>query len=454
MIGVGADRETQAAPFARLQKETAAGAPTWLDPIRSQALDTFAGMGFPTTGDEEWRRTSVAALAGSTWGLGTASAPARADGETLRRLAFTPASGPLLAFINGRFAAGLSRVASLPRGVTLRCLPDAIASSRGMVEPHLSRHAAWQQHPFIALNTALIQDGVFLHVAEGCEFNDPIHLVFLAEEHGGAGQNQTLLVSPRILVVAEKDSRISLVETYAGEGEHRYLTNTVTEFVLAENASIEHCKLVREADDSFHVATQQALLAKNARLTSHSISLGGSLIRNESNVILGAEGAECTLNGLYMASGRQLIDNHTVIDHARPRCASRELYKGVLDGQSRGVFNGKVIVRPHASKTDSRQTNRNLLLSDSALVDTKPELQILNNDVKCSHAATIGQLDETAIFYLRSRGLGQEAARSLLIHAFMSDIIGRVQAPSVREGLEGLMLSRLPGYQSVREAAL
>ena len=451
MIGVSADRESLAAPFARLQKESGAGLPAWLESVRSRALDAFAGMGFPTSADEEWRRTSVSPIAGATFRLPSKTGRGGPDQDALRRLSFAPADGPLLAFVNGRFDPGLSRVASLPRGVTLRPLADAVVSEPGMVEPHLARHAAWESHPFVALNTAFIHDGVLLHVAEGSRADEPIHLVFLADDPGGAG---TLFMNPRILVVAGKNTHLSLVEIYAGEGPRRYLTNAVTEFVLAERAVVEHCRLVREADDAFHVSTQQALLGGYARLTSHSISLGGLLVRNEANVILSAEGAECTLNGLYMATGRQLIDNHTVIDHARPHCASRELYKGVMDDHSRGVFNGRVIVRPHASKTDSRQANRNLLLSDSALVDTKPELQILNNDVKCSHAATIGQLDETAVFYLRSRGLSQEAARSLLIHAFMSDIISKVQAPSVREGLEGLMLARLPGYQSVKEAAL
>jgi Fe-S cluster assembly protein SufD len=248
---------------------------------------------------------------------------------------------------------------------------------------------------------------------------------------------------PRNLIVVGTGGRATIVESYVGPGRDAYFTNAVTEIEGGPGAIVEHYKVQRESEAGFHVATVQARLDRDAGFDSYNVSLGGALTRNDINAVLDAEGVQCRLDGLYVASGRQHVDNHTCIDHARPHCGSRELYKGVLDGASRGVFDGRIIVRPDAQKTDARQVNKNLLLSEEALVDTKPQLEIEADDVKCSHGATIGQLDEDAMFYLRSRAISEEAARNLLIQAFVSEVIHRIRIEPLRAGLECLLFTRL-----------
>jgi Fe-S cluster assembly protein SufD len=328
---------------------------------------------------------------------------------------------------------------------------------RGLVEPFLARLANPADRAFTALNTAFLRDGLFLHLPDESVVPEPIHLLFVTQPAPASAGGAAIMTHPRNLIVAGPGSRASLVESYVGPQESEQtagFTNAVTEISLARNAVLDHYSLQRHGQAAFHVATTQVRQERSSRYTSHAISLGAALARYDIDVVLAEEGAECTLNGLYMTAGRQQVDFHTTIDHARPNCVSRELYKGVLDGHSRGVFNGKIIVRTDARGTDSIQANRNLLLSADALVDTKPELQIFNNDVKCKHAAAIGQLDEKALFYLRSRAIGLEAARSLLIHAFVSDIVGRISVEPLREALETLLLARLPEYSGVKEAAL
>ncbi|HEY3174734.1 MAG TPA: Fe-S cluster assembly protein SufD [Candidatus Polarisedimenticolia bacterium] len=445
MIGVTQDRDAATAAFARLWEKTPSGGRSWVDRVRTEAMARFSQLGFPTTRDEEWKKTSVAPIARSDFRLPEpAPVPASVDADSLERLTFRSEGCAVMVFINGSFAPTLSRTGPLPEGVRAGSLAAACETAREVVEPHLSRYATSDGHAFTALNTAFLRDGAFIYVPDGCVVPRPIHVVFVTIAPETADGAPVLMLSPRVLVVAGRAAEMTLVESYASAGPGRYFTNAVTEMAIGRDASVDHYKLQREADEAWHVAVQQAHLEGTARLASHSISLGGGLVRNESNVVLAVEGAQCALNGLYLAGGRQHVDNHTLIDHVKPGCVSREVYKGVLDGRARGVFNGKVIVRPLAARTDSKQANRNLLLSDEALVDTKPELQIFNNDVKCTHAAAIGQLDETAIFYLRSRGLGREAARSILIHAFVSEIIGGIKVAPLRGSLEALMMARLP----------
>jgi Fe-S cluster assembly protein SufD len=278
----------------------------------------------------------------------------------------------------------------------------------------------------------------------------PIHLVFFSSAHG-----EPTVAHPRNLILAEVNSQATLVETYVGPGPDVYFTNAVTEIVAAENAVIDHCRLQRESLEGFHIATLQVYQDRSSNYTNRAVNLGGTLVRNNINVLLGAEGCECTLDGLYMAGGRQLIDNHTRIDHAKPHGTSHEHYKGILDGKARGVFNGKIYVHPDAQKTDAKQTNKTLLLSEDALIDTKPQLEIYADDVKCTHGAAIGQLAEEAIFYLRSRGIGREEARSLLTYAFANDIIGRIRVEPLRARLEDLLQAsqKLPTDRYAEEAA-
>ncbi len=375
-----------------------------IDQIREEARKRFADLGFPTTHDEDWRFTSVAPIA---------------------RTRFEQrGAGP-------RPAAG-----SQPApGVRITKL------SESPVEPYLARYASYQNNAFVALNTANFEDGLFVHIAKGAVIEEPIELIVQSSANG-----HPTVSHPRILIVAEPDSQATIIESYTGNGG-AYFTNPVTEIVAGDHAVIDHYKLQTESAHAFHVSTLQVQVGRDTNFRSHSLSFGGGLVRNDVNAVL-AEGCECTLNGLYLAAGEQHIDNHTSIDHAKPHAASHELYKGILEGHSNAVFNGKILVRKDAQKTDAKQTNKNLVLSEDAVINTKPELQILADDVRCTHGATIGQLDAEAIFYLQSRGIGLADARNLLILAFARDIVDRIKVAPLRERLERLLLEKLHGRRN------
>jgi Fe-S cluster assembly protein SufD len=428
-----------AGEFSKLQKEHDSRQPDWLTLVRKAALDRFVELGFPTLDDEEWKYTNVAPIAKTPFRLGTESKVPGLKVDQLQRITFGEMECSYLVFLNGRFTPELSRIRPLPEGVRVGSLAQALKEEPGRVEPHLARHAAFETQAFVSLNTAFLQDGAFIHLPRRKVMEEPVHLIFVTAPNGAP-----LVSHPRNLIVAEEGSQAAVVESYVSLGDSPYFTNAVTEVVASAGAVVDLCKLQRESDQAYHVSTLQSHLSRSARFASHSISLGGALVRNDLNMVLEGEGIECVLNGLYLAQGTQHIDNHTFIDHAQPHCASREFYKGVLSGRSHGVFNGKILVRKDAQKTDAKQTNKNLLLSEEALVDTKPQLEIYADDVRCTHGATIGQLDEEALFYLRSRGVGHEDARSLLIHAFATDLISRIPVKPVRTGLECLLMTRLP----------
>ena len=403
---------------------------TGIEPIRQDAARRFAELGFPTTRDEDWRFTNVSPIARTQFSAAPSDLSAWGEGQLEQRLVQYE-GGPRLVFINGRYSPGLSSP-KLPRGIHATPLREA----NGAVEAHLARYAAYQDRAFVALNTANFEDGACIEIPKGTVVEEPIHLVFLA-----TGGDVPVIAHPRSLVVIGPDSQATVVESYIGHGA-KYFTNAVTEIVAGDHSVVDHYKLQEEDERSFHVATLQVQLGRDANFSTHSISLGGSLVRNDINAVL-AEGTEATANGLYLASGSQHVDNHTMIDHARPHGTSHELYKGILEGRSAAVFNGKIIVRPGAQKTDAKQTNKNLVLSEDATINSKPELQIHADDVRCTHGATIGQLDQEAIFYLQSRGIGKEQARDLLTFAFARDIIDRVKVGSVRARLEQILLERL-----------
>ncbi len=282
-------------------------------------------------------------------------------------------------------------------------------------------------------------DGAYLYIPEGAVIETPIEILFIS-----AGDASSVAMSQaRTLIVAGERSQVRVVETYAALRGGTYFTNAVTEVFAGENAVVDHYKVQQEGLEAFHVATMQINAQRSANVSTHSFSLGGKLVRNDVNAVLDGEGAEVTLNGLYLADGDRLVDNHTVIDHAKAHCPSHEIYKGIIGGKARAIFNGKIIVRQDAQKTDAKQTNRALLLSDSASINTKPQLEIFADDVKCTHGATIGQLDEEAIFYLRARGLTHFEARDLLIHAFAGEVIDRVKIEDLRRGLEAELYAQL-----------
>jgi Fe-S cluster assembly protein SufD len=423
-------QNTFVADFERAEHDLSAIGPVALHRLREAAIQRFVSLGFPTLDDEDWRFTPLAQLTRTRF---KSAHPATVDAGVIERLSLAGA-GSRLVFVNGRFTPSLSSLDKLPAGVILAGLRDSLKSHLDKLEPHLARYAEYEDQAFTALNTAFIQDGAFVFVPKNAVVEQPIYCIYVST----AGEEVTVS-HPRTLIVAEANSQGKIAEAYIGAGQDTYFCNAVTELVAAEGANIEYVKLQRESRKAFHIHTLQLQLAKSSNLKSHSVNLGGRLVRNELNAVLDGEGCECTLNGLSIASDEQLMDNHTRIDHAKPRCASHELYKSILDGNAHGVFNGRIYVHPDAQKTDAKQTNQTLLLSENAVIDAMPQLEIFADDVKCTHGATVGQLDAESIFYLRSRGIDKDAARSLLTYAFANDIVGRVGVESVRDGLEKLL---------------
>ena len=413
------------------------GEPGWVREARTKARVEFEELGFPTQRDEDWKYTSVAPIADTRFD--DAPANGHPSAAQLDSLLYPGWSAHQAVFVNGRFAPELSRLEELQNGIRVGSLATVLDSAADSLEPHLVRLASPRRGAFTALNTAFLRDGAFVEVPAGMVADRPIHLVFVATPDG-----DPFVAHPRNLILLGKGSEARVVETYVSAGDGVYWTNVVTEAVVGENATLDRIKIQREGPEAFHIATTEVALQRSSTLRSHSISLGGSLVRNNLNAVLTAEGGDCSLNGLYVGSATQHVDNHTLVDHAQPHCTSREFYKGVLTDRARGVFNGRVIVRVDAQKTDARQTNKNLLLSSEALVNTKPQLEILADDVKCAHGATIGQLDGDAIFYLQTRGIDRKTARSLLIQAFASELVDRIPDEPIRRAVEEELHRRLP----------
>lgn len=406
--------------------------------IRRAALKAFAEKGFPTTRQEEWRFTNVQPIAGVRF-----SPVLRYDRGSVRkadidRLLFPGLHGSRIVFLNGHYAPEFSDLSGVPPGVRVGSLAEALRFDPDSVLRHMTRLAKTDENPFTALNTAFAQDGAFLVVPDGVDVPVTIHLLFVSAATGTPS-----LHTSRNLIVAGTGSRLSIVESYHTIGGGADLTNVVSEVVVGAGAVIEHDKLQQQSSRSFHVGTTQIQQLAGSAVTSNAVMLGGAIVRNNVGVVLSGEGSEATLNGLSVGTGNQLIDNHTTIDHAVPACASHELYKAIQDGKSRGVFNGKILVRRDAQKTDARQTNKTLLLSDDASINTKPQLEIFADDVKCTHGATVGQLEENQIFYLRTRGIPLDAARDILTFAFASDVIQRVHVEPLRDQLDATLKALL-----------
>jgi len=444
--GVKESKENQEAYFAsftELEKRASAG-PEWLHRIRKEALEQFGELGFPNTHQEDWKYTNVAPLTKIPFELSTPEA-VRLSAKQLESTPFTGFGRNRLVFVNGRFSRELSHTDALPQGVKAGSLAEALAAG-GAIQEHLGRYVSFKNHAFVALNTAFIEDGAFVWIPKGVVLEEPIHLLFASTANG-----RPLVSHPRNLIVAERESQASIIESYVGLGDGTYFTNAVTELVAGESAVIEHYKLQEESEQAFHIATLRVHQARSASIVDHSVALGGLLARNDVNAVLDGEGGECILNGLYHTTGTQHVDNHTLMDHAKPHCGSREFYKGILDGHSSGVFNGGIVVRKDAQKTDAKQSNKNLLLSADAVINTKPQLEIYADDVKCTHGATIGQIDQDAIFYLRTRGIDLKAARDLLTYAFTNDVLARMKVEAVRKQVEAALFARLGQKQATGE---
>lgn len=424
--------------FREFEQRQAATSPHWLSNLRSEGMQAFAEMGFPTTRLEDWKYCNVAPIAGVRF-----QPPGHELSDSVRKkveqILCAGTDCTRLVFLNGHHVEELSAVRELPKGTTVTSLAEALIRDEA-VSAHMGQYASHKTHPFVALNTAFAQDGAFISVPKGVALEQPLEFVYVS-----TGGEAPWVAHPRNLVIAGQGSQMTIVETYVALGDGVYFNNAVTEIVAEDNARVDYVKHQEESNEAFHVATVFAYAARNAGAVTSSIQFGARLGREELTTVLDGEGAEAYLYGLYVTDGQQLIDNHTTIDHAQPHCSSREFYKGILDGKSTAVFNGKILVRKDAQKTDSKQSDKNLLLSESAAINTKPQLEIFADDVKCTHGATVGQIDPEAIFYLRSRGLALEQARSLLVEAFANEIIDRVKFKPLRGRLKAALLAKMKG---------
>ncbi len=446
MIEVKGNQDVYFGRFAALQKKLAGDGAAWLLPIRKAAIDRFAELGFPTTRLEAWKFTNVAPIANSRFEAARYDLSAAIE-EELKASPYADLGCSRLVFLDGTYSPELSSLSGLPKEVRVGSLAEALASGDPSLERHLARYANFQDHAFVALNTAFMEDGAFLEIPKGLVVEQPIYLLYVSTAGG-----QPTVSYPRNLILVGRESEVTLLEGYLGLREGVYLTNAVTEVAVGENAVVHHLKFQQESEQAFHVATLQVHQERSSNVTTHSISFGAALTRQDVNAVLDGEGAECLLNGLYVVNGRQHIDNYTTIDHAKPHASSREVYKGVLDGKAAAVFHGKIIVRKDAQKTDAKQSNRNLLLSDDATINTKPQLEIYADDVKCTHGATIGQIDREAIFYLRSRGIAHDEARSMLTYAFTNEIISQIKFEPMRARLTDTLFARLTRHPGGKEA--
>jgi len=423
----------------RLHKQDAAGgAPAWLTELRRAGIARFDEVGYPSTRQEEWRFTNVAPIAKTSFRLATPEED-RGAREAVERYSFGAEAAAEVVIVNGHYRPDLSKLAHLPKGLKLLSLAEAVRTHEPVVRAHLGQYADIDANPFVALNSGYLRDGVFIHVGKNVTVEGPIHLLFVTT--GSAEGTSPIVSHPRVLVVAEQNSELTLVKSFVGTpGVH--MCNPVTEVYAAQDARIDHYKLEHGSPDAFHVSTLQVKLERDSQFVSHTATIGGRLTRNDHNVCLAGPAATATLNGLVLMGGNDHCDNHTLLDHAAPNCPSHELFKHVLDGKSTAVFKGKILVRNEAQKTDSKQQSKSLLLSDEAMMESMPSLEIYADDVKCTHGSTTGPVDEEQVFYLRSRGVSLRAARHLMTYAFAADVTRRIKVTAVRERLESYMAAQ------------
>jgi Fe-S cluster assembly protein SufD len=434
-----ADKNTYIDGLRGFASGPAAKSPSWVREIRSSGVERFAEQGFPTTKSEEWRFTRVRPLLQHDFHVREEASPNGLPADRASGLAFDDSGFHRLVFVDGHFAEHLSSTAH-PDGLDIRSLRGALESNDPMVRKHVDKHAAADTNPFVALNSGYLFDGAVVHVARGVFVDKPIHLLFVSTSNGKGVMSQ-----PRNLIVAEELARATVVESYVGVGKDVYFTNAVTEAVLAQGAHIDHYKVQKESLAAYHVGSLHAHMERDARFRTQYVSMGGALVRNDVATVLDGEGVDCRLDGLYIASGHQHMDSHTNIEHAKPHCESHELYKGILAGRARGVFNGKIHVHPDAQKTDAKQSNGCMLLSEDAQINTNPQLEIYADDVKCTHGAFVGQIDEKAVFYLRSRGLKGTEARHMLVQAFANEVLERIDVGPLRDRLGTDLVTWLSG---------
>jgi Fe-S cluster assembly protein SufD len=422
--------------FSTFEKRAPGQGLPWLENLRREAFARFCEVGFPSTRVEDWRFTNVAAIAQTRFQL--ARKPETLPSEDLLEPYRTLDAACELVFLDGHFSAHLSSCARVPDGVRVGGLAQQIAESPAEIEAHLGKYLNTRRDPFAALNTAFLGDGAYVHIRRGAIVEAPIYLLFVT-----TAQKTPAVAHPRNLIVAEQAAQATIVEDYVSLDGGVAFSNTATELIAGEDAVISHYMIERENTKSFNVSTLRIQQGRSASTASHSVLLGGSLVRNNVHPVLAGEGGECLINGLFIGAGEQHLDNYMLVEHASAHCGSRQFYNGILDQRAHGVFHGRIVVHKDAQKTDAKQTNRNLLLSDEAQIDTKPQLEIFADDVKCTHGATIGQIEENALFYLRSRGIEEVSARRLLLLAFASECLDRMKEGPARTRVERLIHEHL-----------
>ncbi len=432
MITLTQQLESYLESFSEFEKLATGHDLPWLWRLRQDAFARFCEVGFPTTHDEDWRFTNVSAIAQTAFRL-TRNGRARLSQQELEPYRITGVACQLV-FLNGRFARELSSLGNLPDGVKVNSFAGEISGNPGAIESHCGRYLDMRRDAFCALNTAFVEDGAYVHIPRGTLVEEPICLLFVSTADDAPSMSH-----PRNLIVAEEDSQATFVEDYVSLNGAVVFCNTVTELVASDHTVLSHYMIEREHKEAFNISTLRIQQGRSANVVSHSVLMGGALVRNNVHPVLAGEGGECVINGLFIGNGHQHLDNYMLVEHASPRCGSRQFYNGILDGHAHGVFHGRIIVHRDAQKTDAKQTNRNLLLSDDAQIDTKPQLEIYADDVKCTHGATIGQIEADALFYLRSRGIDEVSARKLLLFAFASECLDRMKQGPVRRHVEGLI---------------
>ena len=432
--------------FAELEPALRASGPAWLHDLRREGLDEFKTLGFPSLKEEEWRFTRTRPIA--EMDFRPAGEGRSVDTKTIVASTFDDAACHRLVVVNGRFAPALSSASKLPRGVVAGSLATAIAERGEHVRALVARVSRGDKQRFAALNTAFLTDGAYIEIPDGVTLATPIHIV-----HATTAAEAPTMTHPRVVVIAGKNSEAVVIESYIGLGEGAHFTNAVVQFEVGENAALRHYKIQRESSQAFHVAFQHATLSRSARFATLGVTIGGALVRNDVHTILDGEGIDARVDGLYLAGDRQHVDNHTYIRHAQPHCHSFELYKGILDDKARGVFNGRIYVDPAAQKTDAKQENNCILLSDEARINSNPQLEIFADDVKCTHGAAIGKTDDTAIFYLRSRGIPFTEARDLMVYAFASEVLERIELEPLKHRLEDDLFAWLEAARRARASA-
>jgi Fe-S cluster assembly protein SufD len=436
-------QQQQTAPFLEAYQALQgahSAAPDWLRQVREAAMARFQELGFPTArrGNEAWKYTDIRPVVSAGLAPVVPDAPMAVTQADLASFSFGEPHWNLLVFVDGRFAPSLSAVQALPRGVHLGGLAGAVATDADLVQAHLAHYAGYQDHAFAALNTAMARDGAFIYVPDEADVKVPVRVLYLS-----SAQGDQAVAYPRTLVVVGRDARVTLIEIYGALTGGRYLANAVTEVMVGQGASVRHYRLQRHSESAFHVGATNVVQTEGSSYHTFALDLGGGLVRNDLNVLLDGEYASCAIGGAYLVTRRQHLDNHAIIDHATPHTTSQELYKGVLNGRSRAVFHGSIIVRPNAQKVDSRQEARNLLLSPEAEADSQPAFWIYADDVKCSHGAASGKIDENSLFYLRARGIGEQEARALLTHAFVAEVTDTIGNEAFRSHVEDLVDDRL-----------